>query len=170
MELLGLEAATKSFCEILGHAQLTTNKADETKKQLRDMEDDLKKRFGDFKDELLTGKVKALIDRLKELQLQLARDARVIVFVKEVVHTGPLAQLIETKVEKGVRNVTGKSSMKDSQRQQHLEEFGNGTCWCLVATDCIEEGVDMPSCNVVVRFDELHKCQEPCSGQRSLSS
>ena len=37
VELLGLEAATKSFCEILGHAQLTTNKADETKKQLRDM-------------------------------------------------------------------------------------------------------------------------------------
>eukprot|EP00435_Cladocopium_sp_Y103_P041697 s368_g11.t1 len=160
VELLGLEAAQKSFCEVLGQAQLT-NRADETKKQLRDMEDDLKKHFGDFKDELLNGKVKALIDRLKELQMQLAK---VIVFVKEVVHTGPLAQLLETKVMEGVRNVTGRSSMNDSKRQQHLEEFRDGRCWCLVATDSIEEGIDIPSCNVVVRFDEFHNVKSHVQG------
>ena len=67
----------------------------------------------------VTPKVLALIDRLKELSLNCR--CIVILFVKEVASTFPLAYLLQQHVKEGVRPVSGRSSMNDEKRQKHLE-------------------------------------------------
>ena len=111
-----------------------------------------------------SGKVNALVRRLKEL-LQLDALMRCIVFVAEVAPTYPLAELLNRRVKPGALPVSGRSSMSDSVREKNIERFRDEEgVWCLVATSSIEEGIDIPSCNVVVRFDEFHNVKSHVQG------
>ena len=109
-----------------------------------------------------TGKLKALIERLQELVQ--TGECQCIVFVKEISATVPLATLLERHVKGGVGCVTGTSSMSDEVRQDRLGKFRERSLWCLVATDGFEEGVDIPACNVVVRFDVFHNVRSHVQG------
>ena len=60
--------------------------------------------------------------------------------------------------------MSGRGSMSDEVRQEHLTRFTERSLWCLVATDSIEEGLDIQGCNVVVRFDEFHNVRSHVQG------
>lgn len=114
-----------------------------------------------------TGKVGALIGRLNELVLvddSTRSSTRCIVFVKEVATTDPLADLLDKHVKPGVRPVSGTGSMSDTVRQKNIDEFKEGSIWCLVSTDSLEEGIDIPDCNIVVRFDRFHNVKSHVQG------
>merc|ERR1712072_653732 len=51
--------------------------------------------------------------------------------------------------------VTGTGSMCDSQREKELLGFRQGSLQMLVSTACLEEGLNVPDCAFVVRFDKF---------------
>ena len=113
----------------------------------------------------ISGKARALIARLKEL-LEEDTKTRCIIFVSEVASAYPLAELLQRHVRRGVRPVSGRKSMSDEVREKNLRQLREGEegVWCLVATDCMEEGIDIPACSVVVRFDRFHNVKSHVQG------
>lgn len=52
------------------------------------------------------------------------------------------------------------SSLKESQilnmkQKDIMGSFRTGHCNLLVATSVLEEGIDIPECNLIVRFDKI---------------
>ena len=156
IELLGAEAGELYFSKALIRQALfkledrqkifkkedskSDSKLEAKRKQLEALEKALSSNIKckDEDCERLTGKVDALIQRLKEL----SASGRCLVFVKEVASTGPLASILESHVPAGsVHPVSGRGSMSDSVRQSHLQDFRDGKAWCIVTTDCLEEGI-----------------------------
>ena len=112
----------------------------------------------------ISAKAQALVQRLKEL-LEEDPSMRCIVFVAEVAPTYPLAELLNSRVKHGVLPISGRTSMADGLRDNSLAKLRSGEdVWCLVATDSIEEGIDIPACNVVVRFDAFHNVKSHVQG------
>ena len=114
----------------------------------------------------VSAKANSLIRRLQELLLLEEGPKRCIVFVAEVAPTYPLAELLNRRVKPGVLPISGRSSMSDTMREKNLRKFREGEegAWCLVATNSIEEGIDIPDCNVVVRFDKFHNVKSHVQG------
>ncbi|CAE7206024.1 dcl1 [Symbiodinium sp. CCMP2592] len=139
--------------------------------QLEDMQtacqSDLPKRLQGLQAGLddISGKAQALVQRLQEL-LELDEQTRCIVFVAEVAPSYPLAELLNSRVKPGILPVSGRSSMSDTVRETNLRKFRDEKepVWCLVATSCLEEGIDIPSCNVVVRFDKFDNVKSHVQG------
>ncbi|TGO53403.1 hypothetical protein BCON_0124g00210 [Botryotinia convoluta] len=111
----------------------------------------------------LSTKVVALLSILKD-RFQRPTDDKCIVFVRERYTARLLASLLSTP-EAGtpflkVAPLVGTTSASAGEmhitfRSQTLtmHDFRNGKINCLIATSVAEEGLDIPDCNLVVRFD-----------------
>eukprot|EP00808_Paulinella_micropora_P010290 g60297.t1 len=86
-----------------------------------------------------------------------SRELRAIIFVSRVVTTYPLCALLNAyfKDKNFSLPASGVSSMRSEDFEHNLAAFRAGGVRALVATPALEEGVDVPDCNVVVRFDTV---------------
>eukprot|EP00928_Gymnodinium_smaydae_P073530 TRINITY_DN56718_c0_g1_i1.p1 TRINITY_DN56718_c0_g1~~TRINITY_DN56718_c0_g1_i1.p1 ORF type:complete len:1099 (+),score=127.76 TRINITY_DN56718_c0_g1_i1:27-3323(+) len=85
-----------------------------------------------------------------------------IIFVQEVALAFPLAHelgkyLNERVGDDAIRIVvaTGVGSMKEQDRNNAFRQFREGRAEVMVCTKCAEEGVDVASCDMVVRFQKF---------------
>jgi len=99
-----------------------------------------------------TGKVDALADLVGSLRHQSPQE-RTLIFVQRVALAAPLAAILERRLACRVRHVCGVQAMADSTRRLHVEEFRRGEAMILVATASLEEGLDVPDCRFVIRYD-----------------
>ncbi|KAL5176997.1 Endoribonuclease Dicer 2 [Glycine soja] len=122
---------------------------------------------------LLTSKVCCLIDYL--LQYRGLTDMRCIIFVQKVITAIVLRDLLNTLLPKynswKTKFIAGKKFglQNQSRKKQNeiVEEFQMGLCLIkekkinvhiniIVATSILEEGLDVKSCNLAIRFDPCH--------------
>ena len=112
----------------------------------------------------LSSKVLELITRLREHFA--ADDHRAIIFVEQRLAAMLLRDLfIELRLLDDLPNIRNirpgillgaaqdEVSEPAKQQQQNLDEFRRGKINCVFATSVAEEGIDIPACNLVVRFD-----------------
>ncbi|CAH9090311.1 unnamed protein product [Cuscuta europaea] len=105
----------------------------------------------------VTPKVQSLIKVL--LNYQHTEDFRAIIFVERVVAALVLpkvfAELPSLSFVKSASLIGHNNSqdMRTSQMQDTIAKFRDGRVNLLVATSVAEEGLDIPQCNVVIRFD-----------------
>ncbi|KAG6758162.1 hypothetical protein POTOM_038498 [Populus tomentosa] len=108
---------------------------------------------------LITAKVLCLIKTL--LQYRDLKDIRCIVFVERVITAVVLESLLTELLPKHsgwkTKYMAGNNSGLQSQTRQKqneiVEEFRKGMVNIIVATSILEEGLDVQSCNLVIRFD-----------------
>ncbi|GJM95795.1 hypothetical protein PR202_ga12573 [Eleusine coracana subsp. coracana] len=112
----------------------------------------------DLQDGLLTSKVHFLIKSL--LQYRHMQDLRCIVFVERVITSIVLQSLLSSINHMSGWNVKymagNKNGLHSQSRTKHMEivdSFRSGKVHLIIATNILEEGLDVPSCNLVVRFD-----------------
>ncbi|KAG6360095.1 hypothetical protein INS49_011151 [Diaporthe citri] len=117
-----------------------------------------------YDESTLSEKVRQLIDVL----IKYEGDARGIVFVKERATTVILTQVLKSHPEISRRYRIGKmvgTSFVPSVKQDFLdlpekgnnlslESFRDGRLNLLVATSVLEEGIDVPACNLVICVDK----------------
>jgi endoribonuclease Dicer len=105
-----------------------------------------------------TGKVASLCDLLAQHQ-----DGRTLVFVERACVAYGLAFLLS---ELGIpaRPVCGTLTMEEPRRRSYLDMFRGGEVNLLVATATLEEGLDVPDCQYVVRFDAFHTVKSHVQG------
>ena len=120
---------------------------------------------------LLTPKVQKLFNQLIN-NASPKKDLRGIIFVERRTTAAILTKLIRQKSKRGgelnhircdyvVGHNEGKrgthlrreAHMKTSKQSSVLSKFRSGRVNLLVATSVVEEGVDVPKCNSVIRFD-----------------
>ncbi|KAL2341556.1 hypothetical protein Fmac_009496 [Flemingia macrophylla] len=108
---------------------------------------------------LLTSKVCCLIDSL--IEYRGLRDMRCIIFVERIITAVVLQDLLNTLLPKynswKTKFIAGHNYglQNQSRRKQNdiVEEFRMGLVNIIVATSILEEGLDVQSCNSVIRFD-----------------
>ena len=47
------------------------------------------------------------------------------------------------------------SHILNMKQKETMRQFRDGRCNFLVSTSVLEEGIDVPSCNVIIRFDKI---------------
>ncbi|CAJ1962982.1 unnamed protein product [Sphenostylis stenocarpa] len=108
---------------------------------------------------LLTSKVCCLIDSL--LEYRDLTDIRCIIFVQRVITAIVLQDLLNTLLPKlnswKTKFIAGHNFglQNQSRKKQNeiVEEFRMGLVNIIVATSILEEGLDVQTCNLVIRFD-----------------
>ncbi|KAJ4968818.1 hypothetical protein NE237_015519 [Protea cynaroides] len=107
---------------------------------------------------LLTPKVECLIDSL--LEYRMMKDLRCIIFVERVITAvvlksllSQLPQLSFWKSEYMAGHHHELHSQNRNDQIKIVEGFRNGLVNIIVATQILEEGLDVQSCNLVIRFD-----------------
>ncbi|XP_061837264.1 ATP-dependent RNA helicase DHX58-like isoform X1 [Nerophis lumbriciformis] len=101
--------------------------------------------------------------KLEETLLRLfsqSVESRAILFSKTRRSTGCLNDWVldsESLQKAGVKPafVTGTASMTQSDQQNNIKKFRQGEVNLLIATSVAEEGLDIPECNLVVRYGLL---------------
>lgn len=118
---------------------------------------------GDMKvylaDRFLSTKVICLVESL--LEYRDLKDLRCIIFVERVITAIVLCTLLTKllpslsgwKIEYTAGQNTGLQTQSRKTQNKIVEEFRKGTVNIIVATSILEEGLDVQSCNLVVRFD-----------------
>ncbi|XP_056160072.1 endoribonuclease Dicer homolog 2 isoform X3 [Syzygium oleosum] len=114
---------------------------------------------GDVDAGLITCKVVCLIESL--LEYRDIHDIRCIIFVERVITAIVLQSLLSEVLPKYCNwktkyiagNNSGLLSQTRKQQNEIVEEFRNGKVNIIVATSILEEGLDVQSCNLVIRFD-----------------
>lgn len=142
------------------------------------------KRFGVFTSEeegALSTKLALLVETLEEYISNCGNssDFRIIIFVGMRRTARELEARISCRPELAscvVRTITGRgkktnltssplldlnprvlgSGMKAAQQLEVAKQFRQGDANILIATSVAEEGLDVPSCNLVIRFDVMH--------------
>ena len=93
------------------------------------------------------------------------RDSKGIFFVRTKVHAQSICKWIEglpiaskygihPRILTGHKKETG-VGMTQVAQEEVMESFRSGECNLLVATSVAEEGLDVPACNLVVRFQHV---------------
>ncbi|KAJ6690089.1 hypothetical protein OIU85_006378 [Salix viminalis] len=108
---------------------------------------------------LLTSKILCLVESL--LQYRDLKEIRCIVFVERVITAVVLESLLSKLLPKHgswkTKYIAGNNSGLQSQtrkiQNEIVEEFRKGMVNIIVATSILEEGLDVQSCNLVIRFD-----------------
>ncbi|KAJ6902410.1 hypothetical protein NC651_020022, partial [Populus alba x Populus x berolinensis] len=108
---------------------------------------------------LLTSKILCLVESL--LQYRDLKEIRCIVFVERVITAVVLESLLSKLLPKHsswkTKYIAGNNSGLQSQtrkiQNEIVEEFRKGMVNIIIATSILEEGLDVQSCNLVVRFD-----------------
>ncbi|KAA8537034.1 hypothetical protein F0562_029512 [Nyssa sinensis] len=107
----------------------------------------------------LTSKVLCLIESL--LEYRDLKDLRCIIFVERVITAIVLQTLLSDllpklsgwKTEYTAGNQSWLQTQTRKEQNKIIEEFRKGTVNIIVATSILEEGLDVQSCNLVIRFD-----------------
>ncbi|CAL0309193.1 unnamed protein product [Lupinus luteus] len=115
---------------------------------------------------LLTSKVCCLVDSLVEYRD--LNNMRCIVFVERIITAVVLETLLNALLPKynswKTKFIAGHNSWLKNQtrktQNEIVEEFRDGLVNIIVATSILEEGLDVQSCNLVIRFDP---CPTVCS-------
>ncbi|TQE05974.1 hypothetical protein C1H46_008398 [Malus baccata] len=112
-----------------------------------------------MEERFLTPKVVCLIQLL--LEYRSLKDLKCIIFVERVITSigiqSLLCEFLPKCTDWKTKYIAGNNSVVQSQsrtkQNEIVEEFRNGMVNIIVATSILEEGVDVQSCNLVVRFD-----------------
>ncbi|KAK3028012.1 hypothetical protein RJ639_040011, partial [Escallonia herrerae] len=106
----------------------------------------------------LTMKIVCLIESLLEYRDQ--KDLRCIVFVERVITAIVIQNLLsevpkvrEWKTEYMAGNHSVLQAQSRNTQNRIVDEFRKGMVNIIVATSILEEGLDVQSCNLVIRFD-----------------
>jgi hypothetical protein len=116
--------------------------------------------------DMLSNKVNMLIDALVECA---GDDVRGIVFTKERAHAATLAHVLaihpRLQGKYTVNSIVGSSKYHSRKREvwdiskldsrDVMQQFRTGHTNLLVATSVVEEGIDVPACNLVICFDPV---------------
>lgn len=122
---------------------------------------------------LISAKASKLIDILdKECIENAGKGAaqfRCLVFVEQVSMPHPFADLINKELgEKHPQMVAGAISggnaMQPGEKRAAIEKFRAGEFRVLVSTPTLEEGLDVPECQLVVRFDRFETTKSHIQG------
>uniref|UniRef100_A0ACD5WPN7 Uncharacterized protein n=1 Tax=Avena sativa TaxID=4498 RepID=A0ACD5WPN7_AVESA len=112
----------------------------------------------DLQDGLLTPKVHCLVQFL--LEYRHMQDLRCIIFVERVITSIVLESLLSTISQMSgriVKHIAGNRSFLHHQSRNKqteiVDSFRGGKVHIIIATQVLEEGVDVPSCHLVIRFD-----------------
>ncbi|KAL8511973.1 hypothetical protein ACS0TY_018436 [Phlomoides rotata] len=107
----------------------------------------------------VSSKVICLVETL--LEYRELKDLRCIVFVQRVVSAIVISELLNELLQESTgwrteyTGGSGSSFRSQSREEQHkiVENFRKGTVNIIIATSMLEEGLDVQSCNLVIRFD-----------------
>ncbi|PSS04962.1 Endoribonuclease [Actinidia chinensis var. chinensis] len=107
----------------------------------------------------LSSQVSCLIESL--LGYRNMKDLRCIIFVERVITAVVLKTLLSEllpkkccwKTEYTAGNHSGFQSQSRKEQNKIVEEFRKGMVNIIVATSILEEGLDVQTCNLVIRFD-----------------
>ncbi|MBA0838012.1 hypothetical protein Goarm_010116, partial [Gossypium armourianum] len=107
----------------------------------------------------LTTKVLCLIESLFEYRV--LKDIRCIIFVERVITAVVLQSLFSEllprysnwKTNYIAGNNSGLQNQTRKKQNEIVEEFRKGMVNIIVATSILEEGLDVQSCNLIIRFD-----------------
>ena len=103
------------------------------------------------------------LQSLRGLLLMLDAFSKIIIFV----HTRQIAQILTTLLKEdqvignkySPQKIVGQYGVLgmgwESEQKDILEKFRHGSCNLLVSTSVLEEGLDVPECDVVIRFDGI---------------
>ncbi|XVF02332.1 hypothetical protein REPUB_Repub04eG0166500 [Reevesia pubescens] len=108
---------------------------------------------------LLTKKIFCLVESLFEYRV--LKDIRCIIFVERVITAVVLQSLFSELLPKHnswktkyiAGNNSGLQNQTRKKQNEIVEEFRKGIVNIIVATSILEEGLDVQSCNLVIRFD-----------------
>jgi len=105
--------------------------------------------------------------KLVELIQEQANRSKGIIFVERVCLAFPLSILLKQDFPDvhDIYPVTGGGAMCDSRRNTNLDQFrASYQMAILVATSAIEEGLDVPDCEWVIRYNAFHTTRSHIQG------
>jgi len=112
----------------------------------------------------ISGKAEKLIELVTELFENADNDNdKIIIFVNRVALTFPLKHILGSRGFR-VGCISGVNSMTDLKRDNTLDNFRLNKLKILVCTRSIEEGVDVPSCSAVIRFEKFDTAKSHIQG------
>ncbi|XP_057788683.1 endoribonuclease Dicer homolog 2-like isoform X1 [Salvia miltiorrhiza] len=107
----------------------------------------------------LTSKITCLVETL--LEYRELKDLRCIVFVERIVTAIVIRSLLNElfpevtgwRTEYTAGHASRFQSQSRRDQQKIVDEFRKGTVNIIIATSMLEEGLDVQTCNLVIRFD-----------------
>lgn len=112
-------------------------------------------------EQYITGKCQTLLNLIQQL-LDGQMD-KILVFVERVSVACCMARLISSRLGVLALHVAGVQGMDGPTRQSNLASF-KGDTRLLVATSSLEEGLDVPSCRYVIRYDSFSSAKSHVQG------